>query len=128
MYRIYEKVPKSQEYEYGMKLLDEETNPFKEGPCLLSMIALAMWEKDINGAMNYGMEALRLQTNHNENSGIELNEFDGKILSLSYGEPSDQTTVKGRKFQGSIARKDTLDEKFTQKYLFPLIEENGKKN
>lgn len=127
MYRIYEKVPQSQEYEYGMKLLDEETNPFKEGPCLLSMIALAMWEKDINGAMNYGMEALRLQTNHNENSGIGLNEFDGKILSLSYGEPSDKTTVKGRNFQGSLARKDTLDEEFTQKYLFPLIEENGKK-
>ncbi len=127
MYRIYEKVPKSQENEYGMKLLDEETNPFKEGPCLLSMIALAIWEKDINGAMNYGMEALRLQTNHNENAGIGLNNFNGKILSLSYGEPSAETTVKGKKFQSNIARKDNLDKEFSEKYLFPLIEENGNK-
>ena len=83
MYRLYEKVPKSDEYEFGLKLLEQSDNPFKDGPCLISMIAIAMWEKDINGALNQGMEALRLKTSHNENSGIGLDNFQGRILSIS---------------------------------------------
>ena len=70
MYKLYEKVPKTDENEYGIKIMEEDKNPFKEGPCLLSMIAVAIWEKDINGALNQAMEALRLRTNHNENTGI----------------------------------------------------------
>lgn len=127
MYKLYEKVPKTDEYEYGIKAMEEDKNPFKEGPCLLSLIAIAMWEKDINGALNQGMEAIRLKTNHNENTGIRIEDFEGKILSLAYSEPSEVTTVKGKKFTGNITRKENLDDEFTQKYLFPLIEEKGKK-
>lgn len=127
MYKLYEKVPKTDEYEYGIKAMEEDKNPFKEGPCLLSLIAIAMWEKDINGALNQGMEAIRLKTNHNENTGIRIEDFEGKILSLAYSEPAEVTTVKGKKFTGSITRKENLDDEFTQKYLFPLIEEKGKK-
>ena len=126
MYKLYEKVPKTDEYEYGIKAMEEDKNPFKESPCLLSMIAIAMWEKDVNGALNQGMEALRLKTNHNENTGIELEDFDGKILSMAYGEPSERITKKGRRFTG-IAGKEELDDEFTEKYLFPLIETEGKR-
>jgi len=127
MYRIYEKVPESDEYKFGLKLLEKSENPFKEGPCLVSMIAIAMWEKDINGALNQGMEALRLKTNNNQNSGIELKDFEGRILSIAYGEPSEKAGIKGKKMSNGIARKDGLDDEFTQKYLFPLIENDGKK-
>lgn len=126
MYRLYEKVPKSDEYEFGLKLLDKSENPFKDGPCLVSMIALVFKEKDVNGALNDGMEALRLRTSHNENSGIGLEEFQGRILSIAYGEPSENIFKGGRKFS-SIGRDDDLDDEFTKKYLFPLIEHNGKK-
>lgn len=126
MYKLYEKVPRTDEYEYGIKAMEEDKNPFKESPCLLSMIAIAMWEKDVNGALNQGMEALRLKTNHNENTGIELEDFDGKILSMAYGEPSERITKKGRRFTG-IAGKEKLDDEFTEKYLFPLIETEGKR-
>ena len=126
MYKLYEKVPKTDEYEYEIKAMEEDKNPFKESPCLLSMIAIAMWEKDVNGALNQGMEALRLKTNHNENTGIELEDFDGKILSMAYGEPSERIGKKGRRFNG-IAREEKLDDEFTEKYLFPLIETEGKR-
>lgn len=126
-YRLYEKVPKSDEYEFGLKLLEQSENPFKDGPCLVSMIAIAMWEKDINGALNQGMEALRLRTNHNENSGIGLEDFQGKILSVAYGEPSEKAGIKGKKMSNGISRKENLDDEFTKKYLFPLIEDDGKK-
>lgn len=127
MYRLYEKVPKSDEYEFGLKLLDSSDNPFKNGPCLVSMIAITMWEKDINGALNYGMEALRLKTNHNENTGINLDDFAGRILSVAYGDPSEKAGIKGKKMTNGIARKESFDDDFTQKYLFPLIEECGEK-
>ena len=127
MYRLYEKVPKSDENEFGLKLLEDSENPFKDGPCLVSMIAIAMWEKEINGALNQGMEALRLKTNHNENTGIGLENFEGRILSVAYGEPSKKSGVKGRKMSTGIARKENLDDEFTKKYLFPLIEDDGKR-
>lgn len=127
MYRLYEKVPKSDEYEFGLKLLEQSENPFKDGPCLVSIIAIAMWEKDINGALNQGMEALRLRTNHNENSGIGLEDFQGRILSVAYGEPSEKAGTKGKKMSNGISRKENLDDEFTKKYLFPLIEHDGKK-
>ena len=127
MYRLYEKVPQSDEYEFGLKLLEQSENPFRDGPCLVSMIAIAMWEKDINGALNQGMEALRLRTNHNENSGIGLEDFQGKILSVAYGEPSEKVGIKGKKMSNGISRKENLDDEFTKKYLFPLIEDDGKK-
>lgn len=127
MYRLYEKVPKSEQNEFGMRLLDNSENPFKEGPCLVSLIAIAIFEKNINGALNYGMEALRLKTNHNENAKIELEDFDGRILSISYGEPSEQIGKNGRKMIGGISGKKALDEEFTKKYFFPLIEDDGKR-
>lgn len=126
MYRIYEKVPKNPEYEYGLKLLDKSENPFNS-PCIVSMIAITMWEKEINGALNQAMEALRLKTNHNDNSGLELEEFSGRILSISYGEPSENITIKGRKISDNISLKKELDYEFAQKYLFPLIEEDNHK-
>ena len=127
MYKLYEKVPKTDENEYGIKIMEEDKNPFKEGPCLLSMIAVAIWEKDINGALNQAMEALRLRTNHNENTGIGIEDFEGKILSLAYSEPLERITAKGRKFNWGYTRTENLDDEFTRKYLFPLIEEEGKK-
>ena len=123
MYRLYEKVPKSEEYEFGLKLLEESENPFKDGPCVVSMIALAYYEKDINGALNLGMEALRLHTNNNENTGIEMEDFDARILSIAYGEPSgDKSGAISRGKRG-----ESLDDEFAKKYLCPLIEENGRK-
>lgn len=127
MYKLYEKVPETDENEHGIKIMEEDKNPFKEGPCLLSMIAVAIWEKDINGALNQAMEALRLRTNHNENTGIKIEDFEGKILSLAYSEPSERTTAKGRKFNWGYTRTENLDDEFTRKYLFPLIEKEGKK-
>ena len=128
MYRLYEKVLKSPENEYGLKLVDSNENPFKSSPCLLSMIALTLWERDVNGALNQGMEALRLKTSHNENSGLGLDEFGGRILSIAYSEPSEvNTTKKGRKMSRNIGSEPDLDIEFTRKYLFPLIEEDNQK-
>ncbi len=127
MYRLYEKVPKSEGNEFGLKLLEKSENPFKDGPCLVSMIAIVMYESDINGALNQGMEALRLKTNHNENSGIGLEDFQGKVLSVAYGEPSEESGIKGKQISNGNGRKESLDDEFTQKYLFPLIEDDGKK-
>ena len=127
MYRLYEKVPKSLEYEYGLKLLDSNDNPFKSSPTLVSMIALTIWERELNGALNQAMEALRLKTSQNENTGLDLKDFFGRIITISYGEPAENIPLKGRKISGNIAFKKELDYEFTQKYLFPLIEEDNQK-
>ena len=126
MYSIYEKVTKSEEYKHGMKKLEEDENPFKEGPCLISLIAIACYEREINGALNLGMEALRLKTSHNNNTGVELKDFPGKVLSIAYGEKIGEVEGKGGRLRGN-ARRTELDDEFTKKYLYPLIEKDGNK-
>ncbi len=124
MYRIYKKVPNTNEYKHGLKKLSEDENPFLGTPCLLSLIPVTMWEKEVNGSLNLGMEALKLKTNHNTNSGLNLTDFEGNILSFSSGDTSSYSEEKGFKIS-PIGRSNKTDKQFCEKYLFPLIENNG---
>ena len=84
MYKIYEKTLKDENNVYGLKVLDEDKNPFLEGPSVLTILALTLNEKNINGSMRQVMEALRLKTSSNENSGLTIDKTPFKVLGLAY--------------------------------------------
>ncbi len=128
MYRFYEKVQKSEEHPYGMTLLDEEENPFKSGPCLVSMLALPNCERDMNAALNFGVEALRIKSKRNPDSHHTIEEYDGRILALAFGEPREYQYDEEKGYildRGCSSPK--LNDEFVQKYLLPLVEENGQR-
>lgn len=125
MHRFYEKVKESEENPYGMKPIEENENPLKNGPCLISILAIVEWESSVNAALNFGIQALRLNSKHNQESQIDLETFGGRVLSIAYGEPNpDEVSDRhGRKMKRESLLKK-MDEDFIKKYFYTLIEEN----
>lgn len=121
MYVLYEKVPKSEEYPNGIKRIEPDTNPFESGPCLISLVALAGNVSHANGALNRGLEALRLQTSKNVNTGISMEDIDCRVFSLLYDEPNEVGTTK------HFEPTPEGDFEFAEKYILPLITKDGQK-
>ena len=122
MYHIYEKTLKDKNNIYGIKQLEDDSNPFLEGPTVLTILALTLNEKNLNGAMRQTMEALGLKTSKNENSGLTIDKAPFKILSLSYGEKKEN----GFTFK-NISKKSENTLNFVEKYFYPLICNKNKK-
>ena len=121
MYKLYERVPKSTEYEHGSRMIDDDENPFKKGPCLLCVSAMlnippnimGQPDRSIFGLSKQGMKMARLRTTGSVNGGFELKDFPVKFLAIR---------TDGKK----TAEIDETTE-LVDKYFLPLISENDKK-
>jgi len=113
MYKLYEKVPKSKEYMHGSRLMEDNENPFLEGPCLLCISGQydnSIAPKSNFGVTKTGMRMARLRVRGEKNAGFSLKDFPVKFLSIQVDE-----------------RNDKRGEKFVEKYLVPLISKNGQR-
>lgn len=116
MYSIYKKVEKTPNNEFGLEVVKEDENPFLSGPVVLTILALALNEKSINGALRQTMEGVRLKTSKNENSGKSISQVPFNLLTLSFA-PKKEGQFSFQK--NSANEKDTKE--FIEKYFYPLI-------
>lgn len=119
MYRLYEKVSKSEKNTYGIEMIDDEVNPFLDSPCLLCIIPNAIHIKNLNGAMNRAMNLLQV-SNSDGKYDLDISEFSCKIMSLAFGE----LRKNGCTFEKQNDKKENTVE-FTEKYLYPLIQKDN---
>lgn len=115
MYQLYEKVPKTNEYIYGSKPIEQETNPFLEGPCLLCISAQNQLEKSVFVVTKEGMKMARLRVRNEPNAGYDLRKFPVKFLSIRLERDEQKLT------------EEQYAEIFIKQYLVPLISKNGQK-
>lgn len=115
MYQLYEKVPKTKEYIYGSKPIEQETNPFLEGPCLLCISAQNTREKSVFGVTKEGMKMARLRVRNEPNAKYDLRKFPVKFLSIRLERDEQELT------------EEQNIEIFINTYLVPLISQNGEK-
>lgn len=109
MYKLYERVQKSEENPLGSKPIQDGTNPFKEGPCLLCIAAVPL-DSSVFGLSSEGMKFARLRTYNEPRAKFGLNNFPVKFLSL-------------RPEHNSNENMSDIDyiEQFVNKYLLPLV-------
>ena len=123
MYQIYQKVPKTQEYIYGSKILNNEENPFIDSPCLLCIspqhdnYRIKLANKSNFGVTKEAMKMARIRVRNYKNAGFYLENFPVKFLSMQLDD-RDET---------DILTPDERIEKFVEKYFFPLISKDNKK-
>ncbi len=120
MYNLYEKVPKTKECLHGSKLVEDNENPFLEGPCLLCISGLyedTLVPESNFGVTKEGMKMARVRVRGNKNAGFSLKDFPVKFLSI-------MLNVKDEK--GNSSSKDKIDT-FFDKYFMPLISKNGQR-
>lgn len=114
MFKLYKKVPKSIKYPTGAQEIEENQNPFKEGPCMLCISAQDLYMKSIFGITKCGAHMARIRVNGEKGARIPIQEVPVSFLSL-----------KNESLQGELLVQAV--ENFVQKYIDPLISKNGKK-
>jgi len=119
VYRLYEKIPKSEKNIYGIEMIDDEVNPFLDSPCLLCIIPNAIHIKNLNGVMNRAMNLLQV-SNGDGKYDLDISEFSCKVMSLAFGELMEN----GCTFESANDRIENTAE-FTEKYLYPLIQKGN---
>lgn len=114
MVHIYEKVCKTEDNQYGIKEIQEE-NLLKKGPCIITILALPTFLKNINGSLRQVAELV--------NPDIDFNyDPDRRIIGLGFGDYNEQY---GRFSRMSPSREEL--EEFLSKYFYPLFLENNNK-
>jgi hypothetical protein len=109
MYKLYERVQKTEKYPLGSRPIEDGKNPFKDGPCFLC-IAAAPVDSSIFGLSSEGMKFARLRTYKEPRAKFGLNKFPVKFLSLK---PEHNEN-------GKMSDSDYIDQ-FVDTYLFPLV-------
>lgn len=114
MVHICEKVCKTENNKYGIReVLDE--NPLKKGPCIITILAVPIFLKNINGSLRQVAELV--------NPDIDFNyDPNRRIMGLGFGEYNEQY---GR-FSRMSPSKEELEE-FLFTYFYPLFLENNNK-
>ncbi len=120
MYKLYEKVPKTREYLYGSRLVENTKNPFLEGPCLLCISA--QHDNPIDNKSNFGvtkegMKMARLRVRGQKNAGFNLKDFPVSFLSIKLDKKDEEKKMT----------EEERIEVFVNQYLLPLISNNGQK-
>lgn len=114
MVHVYEKVCKTEQNEYGIREIFDE-NPLKKGPCIITILAIPMFLKDINGSLKIVAELVNPNIDHHY-------DLDRRILGLGFGDYKEQY---GR-FSKMKPSQDELEE-FLTTYFYPLFIENNAK-
>lgn len=109
MLRLYERVQKCEKNPLGSKPIEDNINPFKEGPCLLCVAAVPL-DTSIFGLSSEGMKFARLRTYKEPRAKFGLNNFPVKFLSLKPEHNSNE----------NMSDIDYI-EQFVDKYLLPLV-------
>lgn len=120
MYKLYKRVQKTKEYMYGIKTIENDENPFLEGPCLLCISAQldnSYAKKSNFGIVKQGMQMSRMRVRGSINAGFDINEFPVNFLAIEIDNQG-----KGRTME-----KEERTKVFVDKYLVPLISDNGKR-
>ena len=120
MYKLYEKVPKTREYMYGSKLINNMENPFLEGPCLLCISGQydnSLASKSNFGVTKEGMRMARLRVRGQKNAGFTLRDFPVKFLSIELDKKDEDKKMTS----------EERIEAFVNQYLLPLITKEGQK-
>lgn len=118
MYKLFEKIPKSEENPYGQRDIEETENPFLDGPCLLCISAGGISsDKNVFGTTKRGMEMARMRVRGQKNAGFSLQDFPVKFLSIKLDTKS----------QDKKMTEDERIDTFVAQYLVPLISSNGVK-
>ena len=114
MVHIYEKVCKTPDNEYGIREITNE-NPFINGPCIITILAIPMFLKNINGSLRQVAELVNPDIDYNYDQ-------DKRILGLGFGNFNEQY---GR-FSRMNPSQEELDD-FLNKYMYPLFINNDTK-
>ncbi len=114
MVHVFEKTCKTQDNKFGIREITDE-NPFKNGPCIITILALPIFLKNINGSLRQVAELV--------NPNID-NHYDSsrRLFGLGFGDYSEQY---GR-FSRVSPTQEELEE-FLSKYFFPLFVDNDRK-
>ena len=114
MVHLYEKVSKTNDNKYGIsKVLDE--NPFKNGPCIITILAMPMFLKEINGSLRQVAKLVNPDIDYNYDP-------NRRIMGLGFGEYVERFS----RFNRLSPTSDELEE-FLSKYFYPLFLENNEK-
>lgn len=120
MYKLYEKVPKTREYMYGSRLVNNMENPFLEAPCFLCISAQhdnSLASKSNFGVTKEGMRMARLRVRGQKNAGFTLKDFPVKFLSIELDKKDEDKKMTSEERIGA----------FVNQYLLPLIAKEGQK-
>ena len=117
MYKLYKRTQKTKEYPRGVKLLDEDVNPFKEGPCMLCVAATDIQDKSVFGLSKEGMKMARLRVRGQANGRFDIKDFPVNFLSLKL-DTKDSKVMKN---------KTEEIQEFAKKYFYPLVSEDEKR-
>lgn len=114
MVHIYEKVCKSIYNPYGIRKISNE-NPLKNGPCIITILAVPMFLKNINGSLR--------QVANLVNPDIDCcYDPDRRILGLGFGDYNEQYN----RFSRINPTQEELEE-FLTTYFYPLFVNNNDK-
>lgn len=114
MVYVFEKTCQTQNNEFGIREIVDE-NPLKQGPCIITILALPMFLKNVNGALRQVAELVNPDIDN-------YYDPDRRLLGLGFGEYNEKN---GRFSRFSPTQEEV--EEFINKYFFPLFIENGKK-
>ena len=125
MYHFYKKTEKTEENEFGLEMVDDDINPFEE-PTFLSLLAINSRLRDTNGSISRILELAGVRKPNGEEN-LSLEETPINFLGLAYGELRDHEQFKKRSSYDNQVKTDPETIEFVDKYLMPLLVNNGQK-
>ena len=114
MVHLYEKVCKTDNNKYGIKEIQGE-NPFKEGPCIITILALTAYLEDINGFLKYIAPLVNPDINTHYDP-------DRRLFGLGFGDFNE----KYQRFSRVCPNIEEIEE-FLNTYFYPLFIDNNKR-
>lgn len=115
MYKLYKRITKTKENPRGVKLVEDDKNPFMEGPCMLCVAAVDIQDKSVFGLSKEGMKMARIRVRGQANGRFDIKDFPVNFLSLKLDTKTNLKT-KTEEIQDFVCN-----------YFYPLISENGKR-
>lgn len=111
MVHMFEKVNKTSDNEFGIKEIRDE-NPFLNGPCIITILAVPYSVKDINGSLRQVADLVNPEIDDNYDS-------DRRIIGLGFGTYNDRFD----KFS-SFSPSEFELVVYLSKFIFPLFIRN----
>ncbi len=114
MVHVFEKTCKTQDNPFGIREIADE-NPLQKGPCIITILALPILLKQVNGSLRQVAELVNPDIDNHYDP-------DRRILGLGFGDYIEQYG----KFTRISPSKEEVED-FLNRYFRPLFIENDKK-